>query len=89
MSGALAAPTPLDPAAIDKVLHTVAEHLAAMNPGTIMSAGALHSEVHLAVWEHHGIYNNTRVGRDINRVLGAVSHCPSPGQGASSRCVSA
>lgn len=72
----LAAPVRLDSTGIDQVLRNVAARLDAMNPGTIMSAGALHSEVQLAVWEYHGIYNDTIVGRDINTVLGAVRELP-------------
>lgn len=75
----LAAPVRLDPAALDQVLRTVADHLTAMNPGTIMSAGALHTGVQVAVWDHHGTYDNVAVGPDINRVLGHVRDLPLTG----------
>lgn len=69
----------LDTAALEQVLRAVATRLDAMNPGTIMSSEALHSEVQLAVWDHHGTYNNSTVGRDINTALGALRHLPLTG----------
>lgn len=75
----LAAPAPLDSAALEQVLRAVATRLDAMNPGTIMSDSALHAEVQLAVWDHHGTYNDATVGQDINTVLGAVRHLPLTG----------
>lgn len=75
----LAAPTPLDSAALDIVLRAVADRLDATNPGTIMSAARLHTEVQVAVWDWHGTYDNVAVGRDINTVLGTVHHLPLTG----------
>jgi hypothetical protein len=69
-----AAPAPLDQAALDQVLRNIADHLAVMNPGTIMSVEALHTEVQVAIWDHHAQCDTPAVGRDINTVLGHIRH---------------
>lgn len=66
----------LDNAAIDTILRAIAGRLDAMNPGTIMSANTLHTEVQVAVWDWHGTYTDVIAGRDINTVLGMVRHLP-------------
>lgn len=75
----LAAPAPLDSAGLDIVLRDVARRLSEINPGTIMSANRLHTEVQVAVWDYHGTYTDVVVGPDINRVIGHVRHLPLTG----------
>lgn len=69
----------MDAAGIDIVLRATADRLAAMNPYAAMSPGALHREVQLSVWDHHGLYNGAKVGRDITAVLSAVADLPLTG----------
>lgn len=66
----------MDSATLDIVLGATADRLTAMNPSTAMSPAALHSEVQLSVWDHHGTYNNAAVGRDITDTLTAVAELP-------------
>ncbi|MFJ2675103.1 hypothetical protein [Streptomyces sp. NPDC087525] len=69
----------MDASTLDIVLRATADRLTAMNPDTAISAGALHSEVQLSVWDWHGIYNDAAVGRDITAVLTALADIPLTG----------
>ncbi|RYJ26452.1 hypothetical protein CU044_3745 [Streptomyces sp. L-9-10] len=69
----------MDTATLDIVLGATADRLTAMNPDTTISAGALHSEVQLSIWDWHGIYNDAAVGRHITAVLTALADIPLTG----------
>lgn len=64
---------------VREILRAAADRLTAMNPDTTMSRAALRTEVQLSVWDHHGTYNNTAVGRDITAVLAELAHIPLSG----------
>ncbi|MFF1957987.1 hypothetical protein ACFVWX_13475 [Streptomyces sp. NPDC058220] len=69
----------MDTAALDMVMRATADRLTAMHPDAAMSASVLRTEVQLSVWDHHGVYNNVRVGRDITSALTAVAGLPLTG----------
>ncbi|CAO0836861.1 hypothetical protein SMICM17S_06097 [Streptomyces microflavus] len=54
------------------ILTAPADRLDQMTPHAAMSARALHCEVQLSVWDHHGLYNDVTVGRDITGTLAAI-----------------
>ncbi|MFJ2209352.1 hypothetical protein [Streptomyces microflavus] len=61
------------------ILTATADRLAQMTPHAAMSARALHCEVQLSVWDHHGLYNDVAVGRDITGTLAAIHDVPLTG----------
>ncbi|MFD3917322.1 hypothetical protein [Streptomyces sp. NPDC058603] len=69
----------MDTTTLDMILRATADRLTAMNPDTTISANSLHSEVQLSVWNHHGTYNDTIVGRDITAVLTVLADIPLTG----------
>ncbi|MFD5033620.1 hypothetical protein ACFWM0_24915 [Streptomyces sp. NPDC058405] len=69
----------MEAATLAIVLRATADRLTAMHPDAAMSASVLRTEVQLSVWDHHGVYNNATVGRDINSALTAVAGLPLTG----------
>ncbi|WP_367572796.1 hypothetical protein [Streptomyces globisporus] len=61
------------------ILTATAERLEQMTPQASMSAHARHLEIQLSVWDHHGVYNNVAVGRDITAALAAIRDVPLTG----------
>ncbi|MGW1295136.1 hypothetical protein [Streptomyces sp. NPDC002533] len=61
------------------ILSAAADRLEQMTPRAAMSAHARHLEIQLSVWDHHGVYNNVAVGRDITAALTAVRDVPLTG----------
>ncbi|MER6635861.1 hypothetical protein ABT285_09890 [Streptomyces microflavus] len=61
------------------ILTATADRLAQMTPHAAMSTRALHCEVQLSVWDHHGLYDNAVVGRDITGTLAAIHDVPLTG----------
>ncbi|MEU4920203.1 hypothetical protein AB0G29_12690 [Streptomyces parvus] len=61
------------------ILTATAERLERMTPQAAMSAHARHLEIQLSVWDHHGVYNNVAVGRDITAALTAIRDVPLTG----------
>ncbi|MGW5928057.1 hypothetical protein ACWF2L_17675 [Streptomyces anulatus] len=61
------------------ILTATADRLEQMTPHAAMSDQARHREIQLSVWDHHGIYNDAVVGRDITGALAAVRDVPLTG----------
>lgn len=71
-----------DAARIRTILFAAADRIERINPGAAMSERHRFTEVQLAVWDHHGVYNGAIVGRDITTTLAAVRHLPLTGSRA-------
>lgn len=61
------------------ILTAAAGRLEQMTPQAAMSEHARHLEIQLSVWDHHGVYNDVAVGRDITATLAAVRDVPLTG----------
>lgn len=61
------------------ILDDAARRLNAIHPDTAMSSDALFTQVQIAVWAHHGVYNGPEVGRDITATLAVVRDLPLDG----------
>ncbi|XUZ24725.1 hypothetical protein ACQVDT_07055 [Streptomyces sp. RMIT01] len=61
------------------ILSAAADRLEQMTPQASMSAHARHLEIQISVWDHHGVYNNVAVGRDITGALTAIRDVPLTG----------
>ncbi|MFD8581535.1 hypothetical protein [Streptomyces californicus] len=75
---ATASPQPLTHR-LPAILCAAATRLEQMNPDASMSEHARHREIQVSVWDHHGIYNNAVVGRDITAVLASIRDVPLAG----------
>lgn len=64
------------------ILTAAADRLDQMTPNAAMSVQARHCEVQISVWDHHGLYNDVAVGRDITGTLAAIRNVPLTGTGA-------
>ncbi|MFC8658082.1 hypothetical protein ACFUCT_23220 [Streptomyces parvus] len=77
MATALAAASPRTLAhRLPAILSAAADRLEQMTPQASMSAHARHLEIQISVWDHHGVYNNVAVGRDITAALTAIRDVP-------------
>ncbi|MFJ9889823.1 hypothetical protein ACIQRW_28765 [Streptomyces sp. NPDC091287] len=61
------------------ILTAAASRLEQMTPQAAMSEQARRAEIQLSVWDHHGVYNDVAVGRDITATLAAVRDVPLTG----------
>ncbi|MER7696187.1 hypothetical protein [Streptomyces sp. NPDC096095] len=61
------------------ILTAAADRLEQMTPQAAMSEDARHLEIQVSVWDHHGLYNNVAVGRDITATLTAIHDVPLTG----------
>ncbi|MFE4649306.1 hypothetical protein [Streptomyces sp. NPDC056707] len=64
---------------IPAILDAAADRLDRMNPATAMTERARFVDIQVSVWDHHGVYNDVAVGRDITATLIVVRDLPLAG----------